>query len=502
METFLAAPWIVWAIFIPLTGAVLGVLWPRSASVIAVLAALSTAVSVSALVWQVVDAGALRYALGGWGAPLGIDLYADGLSAVMLATTALVGVGITLYATRYFSQGSPAERSFWPLWLFLWTALNALFLSGDLFNLYVTLELLGLAAVALVALAGNRDAVTGAMRYLLVSLLGSLAYLLGVGLLYGAYGTLDIAALTQVVKPEATVWVAMGLMMTGLLLKTALFPLHFWLPPAHAAAPAPASALLSALVVKASFYLLMRLWLDVFPVTTDDLGLVLGLLGTLAILWGSWKALRQVRLKLLVAYSTVAQLGYLFLAFPLALTAAAGTAWNGVVLFIVSHALAKAAMFLAAGNILRAIGHDRIADFEHAPPGIALSWAAFGVAAVSIIGLPPSAGFSAKWLLLEATFVSGQWWWVIPILGGGVLAAAYMFKVLAAVFTPGNTSSSHGPAGGKLPRRMEWIPLFFSLTALLIGFATPQIVMVLESGAPFLPPEALFEAPSGGENTP
>lgn len=498
MDAVLAGSWIIWAVFTPLIAGILCFLWPRYAAVIALLAALATAVSVAGLVVQVVDAGGLRYALGGWAAPLGIALHADGLSVIMLVTTALVGVGITLYGTRYFPAGSPSARSFWPLWLLLWTALNALFLSGDLFNLYVTLEILGLAAVALVALAGGRDAVTGAMRYLLVSLLGSLTYLLGVGLLYASYGTLDIAALNQVVKPAVAVWVAMGLMITGLLMKTALFPLHFWLPPAHAAAPAPASALLSALVVKASFYLLARLWLDVFPITTDTLGLGLGLLGTLAILWGSWKALRQVRLKLLVAYSTVAQLGYLFLVFPVALTAAAVTAWNGVVLFILSHALAKAAMFLAAGNILRYVGHDRIGDFDHAPPGIALSWAAFGVAAVSIIGLPPSAGFSAKWLLLQASFASGQWWLVIPIIGGGLLAAAYMFKVLAAVFTPGNTQDTDEPAWGKLPWRMELVPWVFALTALLIGFATPQILMVLDSGAPF----AMPDVPSVQEGAP
>ncbi|MFQ5488823.1 MAG: proton-conducting transporter membrane subunit, partial [Gammaproteobacteria bacterium] len=212
--------------------------------------ALAVVTCVAGLARLVAEQGAQRYAVGGWGAPLGIDLYADGLSLLMLMVTAALGLGISVYSTGYFERKRSAV--FWPLWLFLWAALNALFLSADIFNLYVTLELLGLAAVALVALAGGAEALISAMRYLLVSLLGSLFYLLGVALLYHSYGSVDIAILAERVEPSPAVWAAMGLMSAGLLLKTALFPLHFWLPPAHANAPAPVSALLSALVVKAS----------------------------------------------------------------------------------------------------------------------------------------------------------------------------------------------------------------------------------------------------------
>ena len=444
------------------------------------LVALGTVGSVACLVWQVAELGVQRHALGGWAAPLGISLYADGLSAMMLLTTALVGAAVTFYATEYFRRASETARYFWPLWLCLWTALNALFLSWDIFNLYVAFELLGLAAIALVALAGSADALTGAMRYLLVSLLGSLTYLLGVALFYSTYGTLDIGLLGDLTAPSAASWAATGLMVAGLLLKTALFPLHFWLPPAHAAAPTPVSAILSALVVKASFYLLLRLWLEVFPVTAAGLGHLLGLLGALAIVWGSLQALRQTRLKLLVAYSTVAQLGYLFLAFPLALTPVAATAWSASVFFILSHALAKAAMFLAAGNILRFAGHDRIADLGRAPYGVSLSWAAFGVAGISIIGLPPSVGFAAKWLQLEAALAGGQWWWTLPIVGGGLLATAYVFKIISCVFSQnGRTSGTNG-----ISWRMEWTAFGLSLAALGIGFAAPQLLALLNSGTP------------------
>jgi multicomponent Na+:H+ antiporter subunit D len=196
---------------------------------------------------------AQRYLLGGWPVPLGINLHADGLSLIMLLMTATVATLITVYAAAYL-RGRPEQRFLWPLWLFLWAGLNALYLSGDLFNLYVVLEIAGLSAVALAALAGNRAALTAALRYLLAAMVGSLSYLLGVGLIYSEYGVLDLATLAGVLRPGLTTSVAFGLMMLGLLMKTALFPLHFWLPPAHSAALAPVSAALSALVIKGSFY--------------------------------------------------------------------------------------------------------------------------------------------------------------------------------------------------------------------------------------------------------
>ena len=170
-------PWAVIIIVLPLTGAMIAFLLPRWVKLLGLLIAMGVAAAVAGLGWQVVEQGPQRYTIGGWGAPLGIDLYADGLSLLMLMVTALVCLGVSIYSTGYFNRNY-FKRSraiyFWPLWMLLWGALNALFLSADIFNLYVTLELMGLAAVALVALAGGADALAGAMRYLLVSLLGSL----------------------------------------------------------------------------------------------------------------------------------------------------------------------------------------------------------------------------------------------------------------------------------------------------------------------------------------
>ena len=359
-------------------------------------------------------------------------------------------------------------------------ALNALFFSADIFNLYVTLELMGLAAVALAALTGSRDALSGAMRYLLASLLGSLSFLFGVALLYHSFGSVDIAILAVQVKASPATWAAFGLLGAGLVLKTALFPLHFWLPPAHASAPAPVSALLSALVVKASFYILLRLWLEIFSPLSGDVNTVFGVLGVAAVLWGTLQALRQTRLKLLVAYSTVAQIGYLFLAFPLAM-ASSVTAWSGAAYLMLSHAFAKAAMFLAAGNMLRFGGHDRIADLDRVVQRLPLTVAAFALAGVSIMGLPPSGGFIGKWLLLEVALEQGKWGIVVVIVLGGLLAAGYVFKVIGQAFAQSGAMQE----SKAVPASMEWAALLLAFVAILLGFLASPVLSLVGIGSPF-----------------
>jgi len=457
-----------------------------------------------------------RYSLGGWGAPLGIDLAIDGFSALMLGLTAALTLVLTVYSCYYFGEpdslSSPVSSSvsspesektarFWPLWWLLILGINGLFLSGDIFNIYVTLEIIGLAGVALVALDGSRAALTAALRYLLVGLLGSLCYLLAVALLYRAYGTLDLVQLSAVAEPTAITWAALGLITTGLLLKTALVPLHFWLPLAHGSAPAPVSAILSALVVKTSFYLLARFWLDTLAPAATDYGLLmLGILGASAMIWGSIQALRAKRLKLLVAYSTVAQLGYLFLLFPLVMSTGdprdaglTGPAVSAIAYFIVAHACAKAAMFLAAGNIMRVVGHDEIDRLHGLATCMPLSVFTFAIAGASLIGLPPSAGFISKWLLLNVAIDTAQWWWVIIILGGGLMAAIYIFRILNIAFISvdekaqtelGQLSLGEPQEAtvNKLPALMPLCAFLLAMLTIVLGFSADLILDLVTLG--------------------
>lgn len=466
------------SVILPVTGAVLAfLLGPRLARPLALLAALATTAAVVAVTAPVAGVGATRYSLGGWGAPLGIDLYLDGLAAVFLLTASLVALPAALHALaagsdRASNDGSPGP--FWAAWLLCWGALNGLFLAGDIFNLYVTLELLTLSAIGLIAAAGGA-ARSAALRYLLWALAGSLAYLLGVALLFATYGTVDIVHLAARVTDGALPRAAGLLMLAGLALKAALFPLHFWLPPAHASAPPPVSAMLSALVVKAAFYVVLRLWVTVFePLPTAPVGLVLGLLGAAAVLWGSVQAFRQERLKMLVAYSTVAQVGYLFLCFAL------GAGWSAAVYLAVSHAAAKAAMFLGAGSIARALGHDRVDDLGAVSERLPVTLFAVGIAGVSLMGLPPTGGFVGKWMLLEAALAAGQWWVAGAVLTGGILAACYAFRIVAACF-------AEPPAGpvSPVPLASQLPSLALAALALLLGLVAPYPLGLLEAGAPF-----------------
>jgi multicomponent Na+:H+ antiporter subunit D len=470
-----AAHWPAAAVLAPLLGAALAALSGRHAVRIAWLSSAATAAIAAALVLAVRRASPVVHTAAGWPAPLGIELRADGLAAVLVAVTAVVGLAIVAYGESYFAKApredplaeapERAARYFWPLWLFLWSALNGLFLAGDLFNAYVALELLSVAAIAIVALDGTRAATTAAMRYMIISLLGSLLYLLGVALIYRTEGTLALTLLAETPPHGIAATTALAAMTVGLALKTALFPLHAWLPPAHGSAPAPGSALLSGLVVKASFYLLLRIWLELFPATSaGPAAAVLGGLGAGAVLWGSLFALRQRRLKALIAYSTVAQLGYLFLVFPL-WASAPDAALGGAGMHLVAHACAKAAMFLAAGAMVRALGDDGLDTIAGVGQQLPLSFAAFGLAGLNLVGLPPSGGFIGKWLLLTAAIGSGNWLWALVLVAGSLFAAGYVFLVLRAAFV--HVDSPRRPL--YLPRRLERVAFALALVAIALG---------------------------------
>ena len=439
----------------------------------------------------------LIYIVGDWQPPLGITLRADGLSAAMMVTTAVVICFIGVFAHADFdTRAQPVETrapfAFWILLMAIGCAMNMIFLGGDLFTLYVALELLTFAAVPLVCLDGRTETLQAALRYLLFALVGSILYLVGTALLYGSYATLDIVLLSQRVHMEPATLVAAVLMTVGLFAKTALFPLHLWLPPAHAGAPAAASAVLSAIVVKGSFFLIVRLWFGAMPAMLGSAGAQLvGALGAGAIVFGSVVALRQKRLKLLVAYSTVAQIGYLFLMFPLAFNSASAQlqsngALTGGMLLAISHATAKAAMFMAAGLIYAALGHDRIAELGGVARALPVTVFAFAVGGVCLIGLPPSGGFLAKWLLLDAAIATGQWPWAMVILAGGLFTSGYVFIVLYRALV-----SPHEPLKlcVAVPKYQEAAALTSAVFSLLLGLVALGPVDVLQ-----IRPEAMMAA--------
>ncbi|MFD2183482.1 complex I subunit 5 family protein [Rhodoplanes azumiensis] len=486
---------LVTAIVIPVAAALLGVVAGGRRPAWIGLAALPLGLVVTiAIATGVASDGGLVYRLGGWAPPLGVALRADGLSAVMLVLAAgvVTAIGVYAWSDVRIAGGVPEQRApyaFWILLLGVWAGLNTVFLAGDLFTLYVALEILTFAAVPLVCLEGTPETVQAALRYLLFALVGSVLYLGGVTLLYGAYGTLDVVLLAQRVTATPAGLVAAALMTVGLLAKTALVPLHLWLPPAHAGAPPAGSALLSALVVKGSFFIVVRLWFDVMPsLATVAATQLVSALGAAAVLLGSLVALRQERLKLLIAYSTLAQIGYLFLMFTLAfdVDAAAmqrGGALAGGMLQAMSHAAAKAAMFMAAGAIYAALGHDRIADLAGAGRRVPGAVAAFALGGVALVGLPPGGAYLAKELLLRAAADTGQWWWAVVIQAGGAFTAAYLVLVLARVFRPATATPTDAAQADRMaPRGVAW-----SQQAAALALAASSLSLGLIDWSPWLP---------------
>lgn len=474
----------------PLLVGLLLLLYPtRYAALLVLLGSTVSLVSAGSAMVAVMEPGTATMALGGWEAPLAIRFRVSTLTGLLLTFTALVHLLVALYAGRVQSrsrEGVPArlaaQRDYWPLSCFLHAALAALWMSADLFNLYVALELVSLAAVALVALAGPKGW-RPALHYLLLSLAGSLFYLLGVALLYGRYGVLDIPLLATVTDSDRLTRMALVTMTLGLMLKGALWPLHLWLPAAHANAPTPVSALLSGVVVKGPLFVLWTLWAELAP---SDLyagaGVSLAAAGVLALLGGGWQSLRAPQLKVVVAYSTVAQLGYALIALGLLLAWELPRLHLALWLFVLAHGLAKVSMFLAAGEMQDTLGSRRVSALKGATQTMPVAMFAFAVAGGSLIGLPPSGGFLAKWELLQPMVQQPERWpWLAAILLATLLSAAYVFRVVVIAF--GSVAAAHAPV--HVDRRAQWFAL---LPALLVwGMAlvsTPLIFWLTQEAVP------------------
>jgi len=467
---------IIGLVFVPLLATLVTfVAAPRWHRALAAAALLGWSLLLPMVTIEIARHGAIELVFGGWLPPLGITWRLDALGLVLLWVHALVALAALPAAWQRFAPGAPGAGAFWPLWLVLGAGINLALLAADLFNLYVALELITLAAVALIAIEDSIAALGSAMRYLLLGVLGSLLYVLGVGLVYAETGSLALPAPGS----GAVNATALVLMLTGLMVKAAIFPLHAWLPGAYSSAPGPVAALLSAVVGKVALVAIWRIWFAHPIPGAEALSLVLGLLGAFAMFYGALMAYLQTRLKLVIAWSSISQFGLFMLLIPLADT----TAFQGAAFGLLGHGLAKAALFLTAANIVAVLGSDSIRHLPGLDKRMPIEALTLALAGVTLIGLPPSGGFTAKWLLLQSAWQQQASLWLLLIALSGLVSAAYVFRILALTcFHPARRAVHRIHPRPSLA--LSLAALLLALAALLIGLYPHPVLELLGDAAP------------------
>ncbi len=402
---------------------------------------------------EVVSSGqAIRYAMGGWIPPIGIEFVLDHLAAYMTTLITFIGVMVLVYAPRSIRFESPGKATFtYPSIALLLAGLSGMTLTGDVFNLYVFLEIAALAAYALLAI-GDKGGPFATFRYLIIGAAGGGFYLLGVGFLYFSAGTLNMADLSAIL-PELmenrAVMTAAALMVIGLGLKMALFPMHFWMPDVYTNAPSVAASVIAPIMTKVSAYAIIRLFLDVFPqgffTETLPITATIGWLSAGGILYGSILAIGQQDFRRMLAYSSVGQIAYVGLGIGLANP----IGLIGGLLHIVNHALMKGLLFLISGAVRLQTGVTRIPEMKGLGKSMPWTMYAFAIAALAMVGIPPTAGFFSKLYLLIGAVEAGAWIWFAVIIASSLLSAVYFFRVTEMIFRdpgsdPAETAKEEG----------------------------------------------------------
>ncbi len=432
-------------------GGMIRLRWGYAATLLGVAA--SFLVSMAGVA-HVIANGEIRYHLGGWAPPVGIEWVLDPLSAFMVAIVTTIGLLVVVYLPRSARFEIPGKEAFaYPSVALLLAGLTGMCLTGDVFNLYVFLEIAALAAYALLAV-GDRRAPVAVFRYLVFGAVGGGFYLLGVGFLYFSAGTLNMADLAERL-PELyqsrAVIAAAVLMVTGLGLKMALFPMHLWLPDVYNFAPSASAGLIAPIMTKVSAYAIIRLFLDVFhPVFLIEILPVTAFIGWLAaggILFGSVMAMAQTDLRRMLAYSSVGQISYIALGIGLANP----FGLIGGLLHMLNHALMKGVLFLIGGAIRLRTGLVEVPEFAGLGRKMPWTMASFTIAALAMVGIPPTAGFFSKYYLLLGSVDAGNWIFFAIIIVSSLLSAVYFFRVIEMIYREPEEGVISEPAVAAVP---------------------------------------------------
>ena len=428
-------------VVVPLVAAPIAALLnrPRLSWAVAVAATLWALYAALELLSQTMAAGEIHYELGGWAAPYGIEYVVDPVNAWVVVIVTLIGALVVPYARVSVEREITEDRIplFYAAFILCLTGLLGIAVTGDVFNVFVFLEISSLSAYALIALGSDRRALTASFQYLIMGSVGATFIVIGIGLMYVMTGTLNMADLADrlpEVSGTRTIPVAFTFLTVGITLKLALFPLHLWLPNAYTYAPSAVTAFIASTATKVAVYLLLRFFFTIFGVTFSfdvmQLDRILMPLALIAIVAMSLVAIYQENVKRLLAYSSVAQIGYMVLgiSFASVLGLTAG------ILHLFNHALMKGALFMSMGCVMYRVGSVRLERMHGLGRAMPWTMAAFVVGGLSLIGVPFTVGFISKWYLVQAALEQGMWPVAGVVLLGSLLALMYVWKVVEVAY--------------------------------------------------------------------
>ncbi len=498
---------LVWPILLPVLASALAVVaWgrERTQTLIGFAGLLAQFVAALALFVQVWAQGPLAMSMGGWAAPFGIALAADTLGAGLTLIATLVALAIAVYA---WADSTPEQRSggLFPLVLALMTGVAGAFLTSDIFNLYVWFEVTLISSFGLIVLGGRREQIDGAVKYAVLNLLATTLLLIAIGLLYGLTGTLnmaDLAAKVAQLPPGAALESIALLFLVSLGMKAALFPLYFWLPAAYHT-PLPAvSALFAALLTKVGVYALIRVFTTVFPEGFALTREAMAWAAAATMLLGALGALAEVDLRRLVSYTVVSGVGVMVAGLAIGSEAALLAA----IFYIVHSIIISAALFMAAGLVVRSAGSADIEQLSGLYKGVPWLAVAFLLAGLSLAGVPPLAGFWPKVYLVQAGLDAGAHMLVVAVLLSGFLLLLTVGRSFALVFwreaesaaTPASPApgASAALAGGG--RHLRYALGALVLLTLLLGlYAAPVVEVALRAASELRAPGPYFDAVLG-----
>lgn len=428
-------------VVVPLVAAPIAALLnrPRLSWAVAVAATLWALYAALELLSQTMAAGEIHYELGGWAAPYGIEYVVDPVNAWVVVIVSLIGALVVPYARVSVEREITEDRIplFYAAFILCLTGLLGIAVTGDVFNVFVFLEISSLSAYALIALGSDRRALTASFQYLIMGSVGATFIVIGIGLMYVMTGTLNMADLADrlpEVSGTRTIPVAFTFLTVGITLKLALFPLHLWLPNAYTYAPSAVTAFIASTATKVAVYLLLRFFFTIFGATFSfdvmQLDRILMPLALIAIVAMSLVAIYQENVKRLLAYSSVAQIGYMVLgiSFASVLGLTAG------ILHLFNHALMKGALFMSMGCVMYRVGSVRLERMHGLGRAMPWTMAAFVVGGLSLIGVPFTVGFISKWYLVQAALEQGMWPVAGVVLLGSLLALMYVWKVVEVAY--------------------------------------------------------------------